>query len=311
MVSPSSVASQPPALSYADRAKKAQGLKPASQPPQKPLFNHPRQPPVSTTESAKSAKSPPTAESAQAVLADLSIHNVPPSANDNQSSHVTTAESSAGNANAQDIVNHGASSASSAPAIAPTLSASAKVPPVPNVWNQRIQQMAQARAQPPPQPHSSGAPSHAPPVIPPQQTQHPVASGSRQTDMPPPGGIHPVASSSGLNGISSVSTPSTASTHASRRELPSSPLPPPPPSIGDSESWPEVSRSQALANKPQHVTNGHVPITETKDDVGKRDGEGRSPGHPGTPRKSAFHFMRSLYILPSHSSFHPRSVNLQ
>ncbi len=276
MVSPTSTTSQTPALSYAESAKKAQGAKLASQHTQKPLSNPPRQPPAPVLESKRAGPSSPTVETTLTSFVDFSLHDGPPSG-----------------ANPPVPTSPGESMSHSSTTItidsAPTgvvQSTSTRVVPIPNVWNQRIQQRAQTRPQPRP-PQSLPTQSHVLRVPSPTRDPSSTSAGSRQPDVPVSSGVRSdqiPASPSGLNGASvasSTSSPSTGTTPSSRRE----PLPHPPP-VDDAESWPEVGKSQTSAGKSQRVSNGYASPVEAKD-VEEKDSDGASLSHPGTPRKSA------------------------
>ncbi len=269
MVSPTSPTSQTPALSYAESARKAQGVKLASQQTQKPLSTLPRQPPAPVLESKGAGPSSPTVETTLTSPADLSLHDGSSSgANPPTSTESSTIDS---------------------PSSAIVPSTSSKTVPIPNVWNQRIQQRAQTRPQPPrpPQSHPHMTQSHALRVPSPTRDPSSTSSGSRPPDLPVSAGVRSdqvPTSPSGLNGVSgtsSTSSPSTGTTPSSRRD----PLPHPPP-VDDTESWPEVGKTQTSTSRSQRVSNGYVGAVEAKD-TEEKDTDGPSPSHPGTPRKSA------------------------
>lgn len=302
MVSPTSTASQTPALSYAESAKKAQGVKLASQIAQKPLSNPPRQPPPPALDSKKAGPTSPTLETSLTSLADLSLHDGPSSG-----------------ANPSAPTSPGASTSHSSTTIPidsiPTSivpSTSTKTTPIPNVWNQRIQQRAQTRPPPrPPQSVPHMTQSHVLRASSPTRDLPSTSSGSRQPDVPVPAIVQIPSSPSVLNGASgasSTSSPSTGTTPSSRRE----PLPQPPP-VDDAESWPEVGKSQTSAGKSQRVSNGCTVPVEVKD-MEEKDTDGLSPSHPGTPRKSASFLSRSslhahLFFLPEPCQFRACSNN--
>jgi hypothetical protein len=312
MVAPTPTTSQPPALSYAESAKKAQAVKPTSQHTQKPLSNPPRQPPPAPIQEPKKLpKSSPTIEATQISLADLSLHNAPTSGPPSAipPSHTLTSESAAHNSNttSRQVDTHDSPPAAVVPSISPSQPTPTKTAPV-NVWNQRIQQRAQARSQPrPPQSLPQTAPSHVPPHVPssPQDLSS-APSGSRQPDVSVSSGVQSSqvpSSPTGLNGASSsTSGPSTGTTPSSRREPLASPHPRP--SVDDAENWPEVGKSQTSVGKFQRVGNGHTALVEVRDGE-ERDTDGPSPSHPGTPRKSAFVFL-SFTFLKSIFSFFPK-----
>jgi la-related protein 1 len=275
MVSPTSTTSQTPALSYAESAKKAQGVKLASQVAQKPLSNPPRQPPAPVLDPKKAGLTSPTLETSLTSLADLSLHDGPSSgANPSAPTSPSGSTSHSSTATPIDSVPTGIVSSSSA-----------KPAPKPNVWNQRIQQRAQTRPPPrPPQSLPHMTQSHVLRVPSPTRDPPSTSSGSRQPDVPVSSIVQIPASPSVLNGASgasSTSSPSTGTTPSSRRE----PLPHPPP-VDDAETWPEVGKSQTSAGKSQRVSNGYTGPVEVKD-VEEKDADGLSPSHPGTPRKSA------------------------
>jgi hypothetical protein len=311
MVAPTPTTSQPPALSYAESAKKAQTVKSTSQHTQKPLSNPPRQhPPAPIQEPKKLPKSSPTVEATQTSLADLSLHNAPTSSlpSANPSSHTPTGESAPYNSNTRQVDTHDCPPAAAVPSLPPSQPTPTKAAPVLNVWNQRIQQRAQARSQPrPPQPLPQTAPSHVPPHVPSSPQDSPTApSGSRQPDVLVSSSVqssYVPSSPPGLNGASSsTSGPSTGTTPSSRREPLASPHPHP--SVDDAENWPEVGKGQTSAGKSQRVGNGHAALVEVRDGE-ERGADGPSPSHPGTPRKSAFLFL-SFSLLKSILSFFPK-----
>ena len=277
MVSPTSTTPQTPALSYAESAKKAQGVKLASQHTQKPLSNPPRQSPAPVLDSKKAGPTTPTTETSLTFLADLSLHDGPSSG-----------------ANPSAPTSPGASTSHSSTTIPidslPTSivsSTSTKAVPIPNVWNQRIQQQQRAQTRPQPRPPQSLphiTQSHVPRVPSPTRDPSSTSSGSRQPDVPVSASVQIPTSPSVLNGASgasSTSSHSTGTTPSSRRE----PLPHPPP-VNDAESWPEVGKSQTSAGKLQRVSNGHTGPVEVKD-MEEKDTDGLSPSHPDTPRKGA------------------------
>jgi len=284
MVSPTSTTPQPPVLSYAESAKKAQGVKPASQQhTQKPLSNPPRQLPAPASEPRKPGKPSPTAEAAQASLAVLSLHDAsPPSApGANPPARTSTDESTP---TSREVATHDSPPADVVSPLLPSQAPPTKPAPVPNVWNQRIQQRAQARSQPrppPSQPQTSS--SHAPRAPSPARDPSITSSGSRQTDLVvslSAFAIEAPSSSSSLNGASSsTSGPSTGSTPSSRKDLPLSPQPP---LVNDAESWPEVGKGYVPVGKPR-VSNGHA--AEVQD--AEKDANAPSSSLPGTPKKSA------------------------
>jgi la-related protein 1 len=275
MVSPTSTTSQTPALSYAESAKKAQGVKLASQHTQKPL-SIPRQPPTPVLESKRPGPSSPIVGTTLTSPVDLSLHDRP-SSGANPPAPTSPGESTSDSSTTLTI--------DSLPTdIVP--STSTKVP-IPNVWNQRIQQQrAQTRPQTrPPQSLPHITQSHVLRVPSPTRDPSFPSSGSRKPDVPISASVRSdqiPASPSGLNGASgasSTSSPSTGTTPSSRRE----PLPHPP-RVDDTESWPEVGKSQTAAGKSQRVSNGYTGPVEAKD-VEEKDTDGLSPSHPGTPRK--------------------------
>jgi hypothetical protein len=275
MVSPTSTTPQTPALSYAESAKKAQGVKLATQPAQKPLSNPPRQNPAPVLDSKKAGPISPTIETSLTSLADLSLHDGP-SSGANPSAPTSPNASTSHSSTTVPIDSLPTS------IISPT---SAKAVTIPNVWNQRIQQRAQTRSQPrPPQSLPPMTQSHVPRIPSPTRDPSSTSSGSRQPDFPvSASGKIPTSPSvlNGASGASSASSPSTGTTPSSRKE----PLPHPPP-VDDAESWPEVGKRQTSAGKSLRVSNGYTGPAEVKD-VEEKDNDGLSPSHPGTPRKSA------------------------
>ncbi|KAF8491875.1 hypothetical protein F5888DRAFT_956150 [Russula emetica] len=95
MVSPTRTTAHPPVLSYAESAKKAQGVRHPSQPTQRPLSNPPRQPPAPPPELKKPAKPSSSVDVAQISLADLSLSDTsaPGAPGANVQSHTSTGES--------------------------------------------------------------------------------------------------------------------------------------------------------------------------------------------------------------------------
>jgi la-related protein 1 len=274
MVSPTSTTPQTPALSYAESAKKAQGVKLASQVAQKPLSNPPRQPPAPVLDSKKAGLNSSTLETPLTSLADLSLHDVPSSgANPSAPTSPSASTSHTSTTIPIDSLPSGIVSSTSTKAVPP-----------PNVWNQRIQQRAQTRPPPrPPQSLPHMTQSHVLRVPSPTRDPPSTSSSSRQPDVPVSSVQTPASPSvlNGASGTSSTSSPSTGTTPSLRRE----PLPHPPP-VDDAETWPEVGKSQTYAGKPQRVSNGYTGPVEVKD-VEEKDSDGLSPSHPGTPRKSA------------------------
>jgi hypothetical protein len=315
MVSPTpATTAQPPVLSYAESAKKAQGVKPPSLQAQKHLSNPPRQPApsASAVEPKKPGKPSPPVEAAQISLADLSLRDVsaPSAQGANLSSHSSNSESTAQISNTREVPAHDPPSAGVPPPTPTTQPPSAKAAPVPNVWDQRIQQRAQARSQPrPPQSLPHTAASHAP-CAPSPQDSSAAPSGSQQPDVMTSASVQSTQSppSSNLNGASSsTSGTSAGTTPASRKNLPLSPHPPP--LVADAESWPEVGKGHTPTGKSQRVSNGHPAVaTEVHDTEEKdADADAPSPSHPGTPRKSAFLFFafssQGLCPLSSYAGF--------
>jgi hypothetical protein len=309
MVSPTpATTAQPPVLSYAESAKKAQGVRPASLPhAPKHLFNPPRQPPVPAPapEPKKPGKPSPPVEVAQISLADLSLHDAsaPSAPGANPPSHPSSSEAHI--SNTREVAAHDSSSAGVLPPT-PTSQlppAKAAPAPVPNVWNQRmIQQRTQVRSQPrPPQPVLQTASSHVPRAPSPPRDSSAASSGSRQSDVTISTSAQSAQSpsSSVLNGASTSSTSasSAGTTPSSRKDLPLSPHLPP--VVADAESWPEVGKCHIPTARPQRVGNGHPAVTEAHD-AEERDADAPSSSHPGTPRKSAFFSSRShlpVYFL--------------
>ena len=300
MVSPTpATTAHPPVLSYAESAKKAQGVKPPSLQAQKHLSNPPRQPapPAFAAEPKKPGKPSSPVEAAQISLADLSLHDVstPSAPGANLSSHSSNSESTAQISNTREVPAHDPPSAGVPPPTPTTQPPSAKAAPVPNVWNQRIQQRAQARSQPrPPQSLPQTASSHAPCAPSPPQDSSAAPSGLRQPDVMTSASVQSTQSppSSNLNGASSSTSGSSAgTTPASRKDLPLSPHPPP--LVADAESWPEVGKGHTPTGKSQRVSNGHPAVATEVHDAEEKDADAPSPSHPGTPRKSAFFSSRS------------------
>ena len=302
MVSPTPTTAHPPVLSYAESAKKAQGVKPHIQ---KPTSNPPRQPPALPPEPKKPGKPSSSVEAAQISLVDLSLSDAsaPGAQGASVPSHTPTAESTTIHSlGTREAAPHGSPSTGSLPSLPPSQPHPVKAAPVPNVWDQRIQQRAQARSQPRPQPQT--VPSHVPRAASPSwdssAAQPAAASGSRQADLLGSASVQSsqTPSSSSLNGASSsTSGSSTGTTPSSRKELLLSPQRSS--SVTDAESWPEVGKSHISSGKPQRTGNGHVPVAEEK------DADAPTSSHPGTPRKSAFFSSRSplqassfLAILP-------------
>lgn len=299
MVSPTPTSAHPPVLSYAESAKKAQGVRHPSQPTQKPLSNPPRQPPAPPPELKKPAKPPSSVDVAQISLADLSLSDAsaPGAPGANVQSHTSTGDSTTHDSSTREVALHGTPSADSVSPLThshpPPVKAAPAPAPVPNVWNQRIQQRAQARSQPrPSQPHPQTPSSHVPRATSPPRDSSIVSSGSRQSDPLGSASVQSTQSpsSSSLNGASS-STPgsSTGTTPSSRKELPLSPqrssL------VTDVESWPEVGKTHIPTGKSQRVGNGHVAVAEEKD-AEEKNVDAPSSSHPGTPRKGTFFFLR-------------------
>jgi hypothetical protein len=308
MVSPTpATTAQPPVLSYAESAKKAQGARPASLPhAQKHLSNPPRQPPASVPapEPKKPGKPSPPVEVAQISLADLTLRDAsaPSAPGANPPSHPSNSESTAHISNTRDVASIDSSSVGAVPPTPTSQLPPAKAAPVPNVWNQRmIQQRTQARSQPrPPQPVPQTASSHVPRAPSPPRDSSAASSGSRQSDLTISTSAQSAQSpsSSVLNGAStSTSASSAGTTPSSRKDLPLSPHPPP--VVADAESWPEVGKSHIPPVKPQRVSNGHPAVTEAHD-AEEKDADAPSSSYPGTPRKSAFFSSRShlpVYFL--------------
>ena len=306
MVSPTPTISQPPVLSYAESAKKAQSVKSATQHTQKPLSNPPRQPPAPAPvpEPKKPEKPCPTVGVTQISLADLSLHDayVPDTLGANSPSHTSAGESPAHVSSTREVAAHGPPSAS---VVAPSQPPPAKSAPVPNVWNQRIQQRAQARSQPrPPQSHPQTVPSQVPHGPSPPQNPVALSSGSRQSDVMASASVRSTQNpplSPSLNGASSSTSsgPSTRTTPSSRKEPTLSPNAPP--LATEADSWPEVGKNYVPFGKSQRVGNGHMAAAEERD-AEEKDIEAPSSSHPGTPRKSAsfsFAFTSLQVYFPS------------
>lgn len=292
MVSPTPTTPHPPILSYAESAKKAQSVKHPSQPTQKPLSNPPRQPPAPPPELKKPAKPVGVTHIS---LADLSLSDAstPGAPGANVQSQTSTGELTTHDSSTGEVTLHGTPSAVSVPPLTPShpspVKAAPAPAPVPNVWNQRIQQRVQARSQPrPSQPHQQTPPSHLPRATSPPRDSSILSSGLRQPDQLSSASVQSTQSpsSSSLNGASS-STPgsSTGTTPSSRKEPLLSPrrlsL------AADVESWPEVGKSHTPTGKSQRVGNGHVAVAEEKD-AEEKNADASSSSHPGTPRKSTF-----------------------
>ena len=301
MVSPTPTTVHPPVLSYAESAKKAQGVRHPSQPSQKPLSNPPRQPPAPPPEFKKPAKPSSTVDVAQISFADLSLSDAsaPGAPGANAQSPTLTGESTTHDSTAREVALHGTPSTDFVPPLTHSHTPPVKAAPapalVPNVWNQRIQQRAQARSQPrPSQPHPQMPSSHVPRAASPPRDSPIASSGSRPPDTVGSANVQSTQSpsSSSLNGASS-STPgsSTGTTPSSRKELLLSPqrssL------VADVESWPEVGKSHIPTSKSQRVGNGHVAVAEEKDAEEKNSAP--SSSHPGTPRKSTFFLRVNLF----------------
>ena len=297
MVSPTSTTSQTPVLSYAESAKKAQGVKLATQQTQKPL-SIPRQPPALVLESKRAGPSSPTVETTLTSLVDLSLHDGP-SSGANPPAPTSPGECSPTTLTIDSLPTGVVSSTST------------KVVPQQNVWNQRMQR-AQTRPQlrPPQSPQSLPhlTQSHVLPVLSPTRDPSSPSFGSRKPDVPVSVGVRsdqisaPPSGLNGASGASSTSSPSTGTTPSSRRE----PLPHPPP-VDDAESWPEVGKSQTSTGKSQRVSNGYTGPVDAKD-VEEKDVEGLTLSHPGTPRKSAS-FLRVHLSKPIFFSTRALSVS--
>jgi hypothetical protein len=307
MVSPTpATPAPPPVLSYAESARKAQGVKPASLHTQKHHSNPPRQPqlqppaPAPAPELKKPGKPSPPVEVAQVSLADLSLHDVStpgaPGANSPSHSSTSVSDSVAHISNTRDVATNDSPSADVVPTSTSSQPPPAKAAPVPNVWNQRIQQQrVQARSQPrAPQSLPQAVSSLAPRAPSPPRDPSGAPSGSRQPDIVISAGAQSTqsTSSSSLNGASSTSASgsSAGTTPSSRKDLPLSPHPLP--LVADAESWPEVGKGHIPTSKSQRVGNGHPVVAEVHD-VGEKDVGTPSSSHPGTPRKSAFFSSRS------------------
>ena len=307
MVSPTpATPAQAPVLSYAESAKKAQGVKPPSLHTQKHLSNPPRQPQPPAPASApvpepkKPGKPSPPVEVAQVSLADLSQHDAftpgAPGANPPSHSSTSISDSTPHISNTRDVASIDSPSAGVVPTPTSSQPPPAKAAPVPNVWNQRmIQQRVQARSQPrPPQSLPQAAPSHVLRAPSPPRDLSGAPSGSRQPDVVISASAPSTqsTSSSSLNGASSTSASgsSAGTTPSSRKDLPLSPHPLP--LVADAESWPEVGKGHIPTSKSQRVGNGHPAVAEVHDVEEKVVGT-PSSSHPGTPRKSAFFSSRS------------------
>jgi len=307
MVSPTpATPAQPPVLSYAESAKKAQGVKPASLHTQTHLSNPPRQPqpPAPPPEPKKPGKPSPPVEVAQV---SLSLHDAPtpgaPGANPPSDSSTSNSDSTAHISDIRDVATNDSPPAGVVPTPSSSQPPTAKAAPVPNVWNQRIQQRVQARSQPrPPQSLPQTAPSHVPLVPSPPRDPSSAPSHSRQPDVVIPVSAQSTQStySSSLNGASSTSASgsSAGTTPSSRKDLPLSPHPLP--LVADAESWPEVGKGHVPASKSQRVGNGHPAVAEVHD-VEEKDVGTPSSSHPGTPRKSASFSSRSPLLVYSFS----------
>ena len=299
MVSPTPITAQPPVLSYAESAKKAQGVKPPSQHTQKLLSNPPRQPPALPPEPKKPGKPTSSVEAAQISLGDLSLSDAsaPGAQGASVTPHTSTAESTTiHNSSIREAAPHGSPSAGSVPSLPLSQPLPVKAAPVPNVWDQRIQQRNQARSQPrPPQSQPQTSSSHVPRAVSPPWDSSAASSaastGSRQPDLLGSASVQSsqTPSSSSLNGASSSSSgSSTGTTPSSRKELLLSPHRSS--SVTDAESWPEVGKSPiSSTGKPQRIGNGHAAVAEEK------DADVPTSSHPGTPRKSALFSLRSPF----------------
>ncbi|OCH84757.1 hypothetical protein OBBRIDRAFT_839472 [Obba rivulosa] len=289
MVSPPA-SSNPRPLSYADRAKKAQNLKPQ---------NAPQQRISPQNASAPSSSIPaPNAPSSSTMTTSRPSSPVPAPA--------STVKGSNGDASHADL--------SPAPSAAPQQKAAA--PPPVNVWTLRKEQMAaQVRAR------TNQGPS--------QEKPPPSKDDSEQTISPSPFSPQAVAFSNTLPAVATTSataqnianhhtSPATTPVSATNGHapLPNSPSDDPfivrpniaprpvvqpatlPPAIDDAESWPEVGKSVTTPNE------GSSRRSESRE---KESGEHADGGHEregsqsqATPRKSASIL---LFSPPPLSSF--------
>ncbi|TFY73632.1 hypothetical protein EWM64_g10380 [Hericium alpestre] len=299
----SSAPSNPP-LSYADRAKRAQQLKnaPAS------TFVSQRSGPPPIREDARAPPRLPNGNAAHsAPRADASKVTSPPTSADPTpsesaaSSHTQTSHTTS-HSMTEDKGPHpnGAPVTSDPPSAAPAPQQTSKSA-VPNVWNVRIEQMAQAHAQP--RPHPQNAASSASSSLSPVRISAPAsaATSSASASRSP-------RDSSGSrlqNGVAAHSNMAAAGSHdesdTARTQRPR----PSPPAVDDPESWPEVGKAAVATKAPQQgvTAHGNGNQVEGRDTEKEKKDEEASPSHPPTPRKSAFSVnILSIFYL-SLSSF--------
>jgi hypothetical protein len=142
---------------------------------QKPLSNPPRQPPAPVLDSKKAGPTSPTLETSLTSLADLSLHDGPSSGANPSAPTSPSGSTSHSSTNCSDRL----------PSHRYCVIYLCKAVPIPNVWNQRIQQRAQTRPQPrPPQSLPHMTQSHVPRVPSPTRDPSSTSSGSRQPDVP-------------------------------------------------------------------------------------------------------------------------------
>src|SRR5207302_7722028 len=120
----------------------------------------------------------------QVSLPDLSLHDVStpgaPGANPPSHSLTSISDSAAHISNTRDVATNDSPSADVVPTSTSSQPPPAKAAPVPNVWNQRIQQRVQARSQPrPPQSLPQAVSSHVSRAPSPRDPSG-APSGSRQ-----------------------------------------------------------------------------------------------------------------------------------
>ncbi|KAI0067449.1 hypothetical protein BV25DRAFT_1819791 [Artomyces pyxidatus] len=296
MVSPPPSSSNPAAPSYAERAKKAQNIKPINS----AVSQRPRtQVKAAENSPASILSNPSLASSANASDAALAYSIVeagltssaglpfthPPSS----PTHPLSDESGAQSTNG-DVASH--SSTSTAPSSAPSQSASAKSAPVVNVWNQRKNHMAQARTQSRPlQSISQNTVQASPrPSSPPRHATNggAVASGSRPPSEPAPViNVRPQKTGPSPGAKLAPENSSEDAFVVRARRMPSGPSQPAqlPPPVDDVESWPEVGKSvSSPTSRTQPI--GRASSAEEKEERGKKDEEASSSVHPATARKS-------------------------
>lgn len=312
MVSPSATSSsKAPPLSYADRAKKGQNIKP----PNQPQPNQPAAKPsniLTNSASANSSGTEPSTTPSKPMNADDAQN---PSASPSRPQAAPASPpASASDPSAPKGMNGDTPAAPEAPPVnAAPAAATASTPlkPVVNVWSLRKEQMAQQAAarsqsstQPPPPlatsiPSTSQRPNTSKSPLPASQNAGPQIS-SRVTPLQPTDASHPKPRTKPqINGantdIDEEDDPFVVkmSPNVSRRPLSSAP----PPAAVDAESWPEVGKSLSNTTTHQHQRSPSNEQSSSQKAAGDSSESLQSPSTRKSALLSAFRFY-TLFLDP-------------